>query len=86
MHCVHPWTSSANRMCQCITNSSAPYRSAPSGEEEEAGTQSLEGPASIAVAEPQAMGQKNDLVVWLKLQPMQRRIYEACQACLCTLM
>ncbi len=25
----------------------------------------------------QKLGRKNDLVVWLKLQPMQRRIYEA---------
>lgn len=31
---------------------------------------------STGVAKPQAMGRKNDLVVWLKLQPMQRRIYE----------
>ncbi|BDA42988.1 probable DNA excision repair protein ERCC-6-like [Coccomyxa sp. Obi] len=51
-------------------------RSAPSGEEE-TGSQSVEGPASIGAAKPQAMGRKNDLVVWLKLQPMQRRIYEA---------
>ena len=28
---------------------------------------------------PQRMGRKNDLVVWLKLQPQQRRIYEVCR-------
>lgn len=45
----------------------------------------MKGTASIGGAQPQAMGSKKDLVVWLKLQPMQRRIYEACQECLCTL-
>lgn len=32
--------------------------------------------AVSAAPQPQAMGRKNDLVVWLKLQPAQRRIYE----------
>lgn len=26
--------------------------------------------------EPPTLGHKNDLVVWLKLQPMQRKVYE----------
>lgn len=32
--------------------------------------------AEGAAPVPQRMGRKNDLVVWLKLQPAQRKIYE----------
>ena len=30
----------------------------------------------LACAAPQAMGRKNDLVVWLRLEPMQQHIYK----------
>ncbi|KAK9909741.1 hypothetical protein WJX75_006802 [Coccomyxa subellipsoidea] len=54
----------------------------PSSDSGSTGDKVAEGDAareagSTGVAKPQAMGRKNDLVVWLKLQPMQRRIYEA---------
>ena len=32
--------------------------------------------------QPQAMGRKNDLVIWLSLKPVQRRIYEV-KCCVC---
>ncbi len=57
--------------CALRTEVSAPSSSAPAGAEEAKGQSAKE-----TCAKPQAMGRKNDLVVWLKLQPMQRRIYE----------
>eukprot|EP00887_Chlorella_sp_A99_P003096 scaffold9.g3096.t1 len=35
------------------------------------------GAAGAAAPKPPSMGHKNDLIVWLTLQPMQRRVYEA---------
>lgn len=36
------------------------------------------GPSSAP--QPQPMGHKNDLVIWLSLKPLQRRIYEVAAA------
>ena len=38
------------------------------------------GAAADGRARPEAMGAKNDLVVWLRLQPEQQRIYEVLPA------
>ncbi|KAL4444622.1 hypothetical protein ABPG77_002439 [Micractinium sp. CCAP 211/92] len=36
-----------------------------------------EGSSTDGAAKPAAMPHKNDLIVWLKLKPMQRRVYQA---------
>ncbi len=35
------------------------------------------GSSTDGAAKPAAMPHKNDLIVWLKLKPMQRRVYQA---------
>lgn len=54
--------------CWCCSGSSG---------EKNIASQSCAETGSTAAAKMQKLGRKNDLVVWLKLQPMQRRIYEA---------
>ncbi|KAK9816584.1 hypothetical protein WJX72_002280 [[Myrmecia] bisecta] len=44
--------------------------------EGDAGSESSASSGSSA-PQPQSMGRKNDLIVWLQLQPLQQRVYEA---------
>ena len=37
---------------------------------------STSGASAAAQVHPQRLGHKNDFVVWLRLQPMQQRIYQ----------
>jgi hypothetical protein len=67
------------------TAGDAPAGGAAEGEAAPAGVPTAAGEAAAAAAgagggggaKPAAMPHKNDLIVWLKLQPMQRKVYQA---------
>ena len=44
---------------------------------EQSGTASEGSQGEHVAPKPQAMGHKNDLIVWLQLHPAQRHVYEA---------
>ncbi len=76
-------SSSRNQLLGMASHSGCPcyaYSNEGSGccSEEQSGTASEGSSQGEHVApKPQAMGHKNDLIVWLQLHPAQRHVYEA---------
>lgn len=71
-----PW---AGVSCSCGCPCQAHSKESPvCCSEEQSGTASEGSSQQDHVApKPQAMGHKNDLIVWLQLHPAQRHVYEA---------
>lgn len=58
---------------QCSTNDSMDDGGSGGGSSTTAGSASTTAGGG---SKPQSMGRKNDFIVWLRLKPMQRKLYE----------